>query len=109
MRLKTLFSSMTILVSTCFLSACATVEQTDKKQAAVAKVEPWTLTFFHFNNGKKIHSEEFSYQTRRECFDAMFEKETAAKKVPKRSGAGMCTKWFAEGQVRTEDDVLKYK
>lgn len=104
MRLK----SPSIVLSLIFLmSACTSVEEREKKQASTSKIEPWTLTFTHLKNGKKTHTEEFAYQTRQECFHAMYQKEVEAKKKPKSSGAGMCTKWFAEGQVQTQDDALK--
>lgn len=101
-----------ILCLVSLLAACSSVEKNDPKLVeapASFDNQSWNLVFFSFNNGKQTNKETFQYSTRRACYEAMFQKEVEARKQSKRSGAGMCTKWFVEGQVKTKDDVLGYK
>lgn len=105
--LKSLFISLVI-----FLTACSSVEKSEPKLAdapAALDNQSWNLVFFSFNNGKQVNKEFFQYSSRRACYEAMFKMEVDARKQSKRSGAGMCTKWFVEGQTKTKDDVLGYK
>lgn len=107
MKFKNLFTVASLVL----LGACSSVEQGKTSQAG-STLNPdnsWTLTFFSFNNGKQVNKETFQYASRRDCYDAMFKKEVEARKQNKRSGSGLCTKWFVEGQPRTKDDLLGYK
>jgi hypothetical protein len=107
MKLKYLVLSFVI-----FLAACSTVEKSDPKLVAAPTEldnQSWNLVFFSFNNGKQTNKETFQYSSRRACYEAMFKMEVDARKQSKRSGAGMCTKWFVDGQVKTKDDMLGYK
>ena len=107
MKLKYLF--LTLLL---FLAACSSVDKNEGKlvESPVAfDNQSWNLVFFSFHKGKQTNKETFQYSTRRACYEAMFQKEVEARKQSQRSGAGMCTKWFVEGQFKTKDDVLGYK
>lgn len=107
MKLKYLL--LTLVIS---LTACGSVQKNDPKLAdspASLDNQSWNLVFFSFLNGKQTNKETFQYSSRRACYEAMFQKEVEARKQARRSGAGMCTKWFVEGQVKTKDDVLGYK
>lgn len=90
------------------LSACSTLKEEPIK-ATSSNNGHWTLDFFYFYNSKQTHRESFHYDTRRDCFDAMYQMQVDARKQPKHSGSGVCTKWFAEGQERTHKDLLGYR
>ena len=103
--------SLAILSLLLLISACSSVEQKPVAQSG-SSFNPdnsWTLTFFSFDNGKQVNKETFQYASRRDCYDAMFKKEVEARKQHRRSGSGLCTKWFVEGQPKTKDDLLGYK
>lgn len=92
------------------LVACSSPQVKEQKATAqVTIASPWTLDFFHFYKGTQTHSESFQFLSRRECFDAMYQMQVNSRKKPLYSGSGVCTKWFAEGQERTHNDILGYK
>jgi hypothetical protein len=65
--------------------------------------------FFYFHKGKQTHTKAFQFVSRRDCFDTLYQMQVDSKKVPQHSGSGICMKQFAEGQKRTEHDVLGYR
>ena len=100
---------------TLILCACSTVDKPIDKPNIQSKVDIegpdkyWTLHFFYFHKGKQTHDNSFHYQSRRDCFDAMYQMQVDSKKERFNSGAGVCSKRFVEGQKRTKDDVLGYR
>jgi hypothetical protein len=70
---------------------------------------PWNLNFYYFYRGKQTHTKVFEFASRRDCFEAMYQMQVTASKRPFHSGAGICTKWFNENQVRTDNDLLGYR
>ncbi len=108
MKIKNLIAVALLLL----IAACSSFEQKQVVQTLPSTSNPdnsWTLTFFSFDNGRQVKKETFQYASRRDCYDAMFKKEVDARKQYKRSGSGLCTKWFVEGQQKTKDDLLGYK
>ena len=79
------------------LGACSTTKEESTKVASSSEGH-WTLDFFYFYNSKQINRESFHYDTRRDCFDAMYQMQVDARKQPKHSGSGVCAKYFPEGQ-----------
>lgn len=66
----------------------------------------WTLEFTWLKNDQPVHVKTYSFDTRDECFNAMYQMQKEAKRIKNESGAGLCFKKFAEGQVRTSADEL---
>jgi hypothetical protein len=98
------------------LSACATPTQTpptpepDRAETKVLQGDQyWTLNFFYFYRGKQTHSNSYQYVNRRDCFEAMYQKQVDSKKKANHSGAGVCSKLFVDGQKRTADDLLGFR
>lgn len=84
------------------LTACSSFEQKN-----IAKNNsPWTLEFTLLKNDKPIDIKTYEFQSRVDCFNAMYRMQTEAKKVRYQSGAGLCYKEFADGQERTGNDQL---
>ena len=84
------------------LAACSSLEQ----KKAVQNNMPWTLEFTWLKNDKPVDVKSYEFQSRTDCFNAMYRMQTEAKKVRHQSGAGLCYKEFAEGQERTSNDQL---
>ena len=102
---------MKLLVSIFILtliSACSTTSENEQK-VPIANHGHWTLDFFYFYKSKQTHRDTFHYEGRRDCFEAMYQMQVEARKQPEHSGSGVCTKWFAEGQERTQNDLLGYR
>ena len=98
------------------LGACATkpppLTEPEPERAEIKALQGdqyWTLNFFYFYKGKQTHSKSYQYVNRRDCFEAMYQKQVDSKKQVNHSGAGVCSKLFVEGQKRTADDLLGFR
>jgi hypothetical protein len=98
------------------LGACATkpppLTDPEPERAEIKALQGdqyWTLNFFYFYKGKQTHSTSYQYVNRRDCFEAMYQKQVDSKKQVNHSGAGVCSKLFVEGQKRTADDLLGFR
>ena len=85
------------------ISACSTVEEAKLLKQYSGS---WTLEFTVLKNDKPTKVTSYEYDSRSDCFNAMYQMQQEAKKIRNQSGAGLCYKAFADGQERTSKDVL---
>jgi uncharacterized protein YcfL len=97
-KMRTLFLFFMVLL----VAGCSSLEQ----KKVVEKNTAWTLEFTWLKNDKPIEIKSYEFQSRIDCFNAMYRMQNEAKKIRYQSGAGLCYKEFADGQERTSDDQL---
>lgn len=100
-----MFKKLLLLSLVLTVAACTTVKE--EKQVVIPQGDThWTLEFTWLYRDRPTHKQTFQYESRHDCFDAMYQMQKEASKKRFHAGAGLCTKLFADGQERTHNDVL---
>jgi hypothetical protein len=105
-------NKFSILYIVVFLSSCVSQPpppDSGPMNVSIMGDKYWTLDFFYFYKGRQTHTKAFEFVNRRDCFETMYQMQVDARRATNHSGSGICSKRFAEGQKRTQDDVLGYK
>ena len=99
-----MFKKLLLVSLVLTVTACTTVKE--EPVAVIPSGDTHWTEFTWLYRDRPTHKQTFQYESRRDCFDAMYQMQKDASKKRFHAGAGLCTKLFADGQERNHNDVL---